>query len=313
MQIKSSLESPYSCSSEQRTRVIESSVGYVSFFDPATESYTSLTKEQNRKLYVDFLTVSMLALAAFVGLLTPYLIYTSYSKYYTEAQDKVCLEDLFWSTSFVAIALIIFILGIDINHFRLGLLSRKDPNETYLYILTLVVYIILLLGDLLSATIVFYKLCSRPHLQELNRALMFLLWFAFVVINLVVHFLTFHSVFIIMTFLVSPFEVLLNLIFYTSCVLSAISLIILFFRVKRSNADPCFKWFKLITLSLFSLFLVLTLYAINQLILHLSRNTAFSEGKLPQLLITLIPALLLNSLPFTLLQWFMRNFSERQN
>ena len=57
------------------------------FFDPATESYTTLTSQKKRNINVYILVASMLALAFFVGLLTPYLIYTSYSKYYTEAED----------------------------------------------------------------------------------------------------------------------------------------------------------------------------------------------------------------------------------
>ena len=240
-QIKSAIENPYSCSSQQRTRVVESSLGYVSFFDPATESYTTLTSQKKRNINVYILVASMLALAFFVGLLTPYLIYTSYSKYYTEAEDidtRAWLENLFWSASFMGLLLVIAILGLDkYQNILLGLLSGKDPNETYLYILSLVIYIVLLLGDILSATIVFYclGLMLRAHTLTCSS---FWLWIAFVVINLLAHLLTFRSVFIIMAFLVSPFEVLLNLIFYCSCILCAISLFIFFLQTYRSKPEP---------------------------------------------------------------------------
>ena len=54
-------------SSEQRTRVVEYSLGYVTFFGPATESYTSLTKEQNRLIHTHTHTES-LKLCTYPGL-----------------------------------------------------------------------------------------------------------------------------------------------------------------------------------------------------------------------------------------------------
>lgn len=136
-----------------------------------------------------------------------------------------------------------------------------------------------------------------------------LLWIAFFILACGIHLFSFHSIFMVIAFLVSPFQVFLQLLLYTSGILCCISMVIVFLESQRTNWLKTL--FKLAVLVFFSAFVLLSVISINQLILRLSNNTALPDF-LPQLLVALIPATLLNSLPISLLHKF-RKIWKRQH
>ncbi len=290
--------------------IVEQSQGYASYYNSTRGDFIVLEFDDDYRGNMFLLAFSLIALAVFVTLAVPLLIYAHYNKLYELAgKEDSALVFLIWGTVTVSIIVVFLIFVVDMT-FVVRQVSNGPPS-LWQYILTLSLVLVLAVFDFVIAIVIAMVLPIRndfpiPTLlsclgQTCYRTIIaqiIAIWFVIMAMQLI----SFHTSFIFLAFIASPVQATSTALLYSAAVFCAINLFTLFFAVfqkGRRESHQKYPWFifqRVIYLVLFLCVLVFVILFSTCFLRVTIYVGDFESGGLPALFASLAPSILLGGL-----------------
>ncbi len=289
--------------------IVEQSQGYASYYNSTRGDFIVLEFDDDYQGNMFLLAFSLIALAVFVTLAVPLLIYAHYNKLYDLARDEDSAHVfLIWGTVTVSVIVVFLIFVVDMIFVAKQV--SDGPPSLWQYILTLSLVLVLAVFDFVIAMVLpKRKDFPIPRLMTLLCCLgrtcyrtiiaqIIAIWFVIMAMQLI----SFHTSFVFLAFIASPVQATSTALLYTAAVFCAISLFTLFFAVfQKGRRESHQKYLRFIFQRV--IYLVLFLCVLVFVILFSTcflRVTIyvgdFESGGLPALFASLAPSILLGGL-----------------
>ncbi len=285
--------------------IVDQSQGYASYFNYSRNDFFVLEFDDDYQGNMHLLVSSLIALAVFVTIAIPLLIYAHYQTMYDWARDEdSTYVFIIWGNATVCMMTVTLVLVVDIV-FVTGKLIDGPPS-LWQYILCLALVTVLILFDLVLAVAVPKDTkFSVPRLLNFLRChgnTIYLQTVAIWSVVMAVQLISFHACFIFLAFIASPVQAASTALLYVAAIFCGISLVTLFFAVSQKEPQEshqktlCLSFQRLIYVILF-LCIIAFVILFSTCFLRITIYVGdFESGGLPALFASIAPSILLGAL-----------------